>query len=103
MRRLMRKIELGIPEIQKYEESGLLGPRSAWWPTARRRARPSGHSHGSRPGIQVDSSGHELWRSPRTRCGPRGAREAHHCPEMNLGQLVLEVERSWRAGAPCTG
>jgi 2-oxoglutarate ferredoxin oxidoreductase subunit alpha len=96
IRRLMRKIELGITEIQKYEEVGLLdatvgvvayGSSARSAKAAIRMAQAQGISVGLLRPVTI-------WPFPENAVRGLADRVKHIVvPEMNLGQLVLEVER----------
>ena len=96
LRRLMRKIDLGMAEIQKYEEVGLLdatvgivayGSSARSAKAAIRMARARGISVGLLRPVTV-------WPFPEDAVRNLGNRVKHIIvAEMNLGQLVLEVER----------
>jgi 2-oxoglutarate ferredoxin oxidoreductase subunit alpha len=96
MRRLMRKIELGTPEIQKYEENGLLGASVgvvAYGSSARsaKAAIRMAQARGIHVGLIRPVT---LWPFPEGAVRDLAGRVRHIIvPEMNLGQLVLEVER----------
>jgi 2-oxoglutarate ferredoxin oxidoreductase subunit alpha len=96
VRRLMRKIEQGAPDIQKYESSGLVDAKVAvvaYGSSARsakaaiRFARHKGLAVGLFRPIT-------LWPFPEAELAEVAAKVRHIVvPEMNLGQLSLEVER----------
>jgi 2-oxoglutarate ferredoxin oxidoreductase subunit alpha len=96
MRRLMRKIELAEDELVKYESTGLLDARVAivaYGSSARsakaaiRLARAKGIAVGLLRPVT-------LWPFPEEAVLNLAKRMRHIIvPEMNLGQLVLEVER----------
>jgi 2-oxoglutarate ferredoxin oxidoreductase subunit alpha len=96
MRRLMRKIELGTPEIQKYEETGLLDATVgvvAYGSSARsaKAAIRMANARGIGVGLLRPLT---LWPFPESAVQNLADRVRHIIvPEMNLGQLVLEVER----------
>ena len=96
LRRLMRKIEQGIPEIQKYEEDGLLHATIgviAYGSSARsaKAAIRVAQERGLRIGLLRPLT---LWPFPEAAVRSLAERVRHIIvPEMNLGQLVLEVER----------
>jgi len=96
LRRLMRKIEQGIPEIQKYEEEGLLHATIgviAYGSSARsaKAAIRVAQERGLRIGLLRPLT---LWPFPEAAVRSLAERVRHIIvPEMNLGQLVLEVER----------
>ena len=97
-RRLMRKIELGLPDIQKYEEVSLALKEArlgivAYGASARsakaaiRMARAKGIPVGMLRPVT-------LWPFPEGPVADLAKRMRHILVvEMNLGQLVLEVER----------
>jgi len=96
MRRLMRKVELGNDLIQKYEESGLLDAKIgivAYGSSARsaKAAIRLARARGIRVGMLRPVT---IWPFPE-RAVQNLAQQVRHIivPEMNLGQLVLEVER----------
>jgi 2-oxoglutarate ferredoxin oxidoreductase subunit alpha len=96
VRRLMRKIEQGVPDIRKYESSGLLDAKIAvvaYGSSARsakaaiRFARHKGIAVGFFRPVT-------LWPFPEAELAEIAAKVRHIVvPEMNLGQLSLEVER----------
>ena len=96
LRRLMRKIEQGIPEIQKYEEEGLFHATIgviAYGSSARsaKAAIRVAQERGLRIGLLRPLT---LWPFPEAAVRSLAERVRHIIvPEMNLGQLVLEVER----------
>jgi 2-oxoglutarate ferredoxin oxidoreductase subunit alpha len=96
LHRLMRKIELGTPEIQKYEEDGLLYATIgviAYGSSARsaKAAIRMGRERELRIGLLRPLT---LWPFPEAAVRSLAERVRHIIvPEMNLGQLVLEVER----------
>jgi 2-oxoglutarate ferredoxin oxidoreductase subunit alpha len=96
LHRLMRKIELGTPEIQKYEEEGLLGATIgviAYGSSARsaKAAIRVARERELRIGLLRPLT---LWPFPEAAVRSLAERVRHIIvPEMNLGQLVLEVER----------
>jgi len=96
LHRLMRKIELGTPEIQKYEEEGLLGATIgviAYGSSARsaKAAIRVARERDLRIGLLRPLT---LWPFPEAAVRSLAERVRHIIvPEMNLGQLVLEVER----------
>jgi 2-oxoglutarate ferredoxin oxidoreductase subunit alpha len=97
-RRLMRKIELGLPDIQKYEEVSLALKEArlgivAYGASARsakaaiRMARAKGIPVGMLRPVT-------LWPFPEGPVADLAKRMRHILVvEMNLGQVVLEVER----------
>jgi 2-oxoglutarate ferredoxin oxidoreductase subunit alpha len=97
LHRLMRKIELGAPEIQKYEEEGLLDATIgviAYGSSARsaKAAIRVARERGLRIGLLRPLT---LWPFPEAAVRNLAERVRHIVvPEMNLGQLVLEVERA---------
>jgi len=103
MRRLMRKIELGHDDLVKYESTGLLDARIAvvaYGSSARsakaaiRLARAKGIAVGLLRPVT-------LWPFPEEAVLNLAKRMRHIIvPEMNLGQLVLEVERVARGLCP---
>ncbi len=96
IKRLMRKIDLGIPDIEKYESSGLLDAKVAivaYGSSARsakaaiRFARHQGLAVGLFRPIT-------LWPFPEAALAEVASKVRHIVvPEMNLGQMALEVER----------
>ncbi len=96
LHRLMRKIELGAPEIQKYEEEGLLDASIgviAYGSSARsaKAAIRVARERELRIGLLRPLT---LWPFPEAAVRSLAERVRHIIvPEMNLGQLVLEVER----------
>jgi 2-oxoglutarate ferredoxin oxidoreductase subunit alpha len=96
LHRLIRKIELGTPEIQKYEEEGLLGATIgvvAYGSSARsaKAAIRVARERGLQVGLLRPMT---LWPFPEAAVRSLGEQVQHIIvPEMNLGQLVLEVER----------
>jgi 2-oxoglutarate ferredoxin oxidoreductase subunit alpha len=96
VRRLMRKIELGLPDIQKYESTGLMDATIgilAYGSSARsaKGAIRLARRKGIRVGLFRPVT---LWPFPEAEVALL-ARQVKHLvvPEMNLGQLALEVER----------
>jgi 2-oxoglutarate ferredoxin oxidoreductase subunit alpha len=106
MRRLMRKIELGRDDLVKYESSGLMDARIAivaYGSSARsakaaiRLARAKGIAVGLLRPVT-------LWPFPEDVVLELAKRVRHIIvPEMNLGQLSLEVERVARGLCPIHG
>jgi 2-oxoglutarate ferredoxin oxidoreductase subunit alpha len=96
LHRLMRKIEVGAPEIQKYEEEGLLDATIgviAYGSSARsaKAAIRVARERELRIGLLRPLT---LWPFPEAAVRSLAERVRHIIvPEMNLGQLVLEVER----------
>jgi len=96
IRRLMRKIELGNDLIQKYEESGLMDATIgiiAYGSSARsaKAAIRMARARGIRVGLLRPVT---IWPFPERPVRDLATRVKHLIvPEMNLGQLVLEVER----------
>jgi len=96
IRRLVGKIELGIDLIQKYEESGLMDATIgivAYGSSARsaKAAIRMARTRGIRVGLLRPVT---IWPFPERPVRDLATRVKHLIvPEMNLGQLVLEVER----------
>lgn len=103
VRRLMRKIDLGLPEIQKYESTGLMDATIgivAYGSSARsaKGAIRLARRKGIRVGLFRPVT---LWPFPEAEIALL-ARKVKHLvvPEMNLGQVALEVERVAHGACP---
>jgi 2-oxoglutarate ferredoxin oxidoreductase subunit alpha len=96
MRRLMRKIELGQDDLVKYESAGLLDSRIAIlaYGSSARSAKAAirlARARGIAVGLLRPVT---LWPFPENAVLDLGKRMRHIVvPEMNLGQMALEVER----------
>ncbi|MFB3819122.1 MAG: 2-oxoacid:acceptor oxidoreductase subunit alpha [Candidatus Methylomirabilales bacterium] len=103
VRRLMRKIELGLPDIQKYESTGLMDATIgivAYGSSARsaKGAIRLARRKGIRVGLFRPVT---LWPFPEAEVALLAKQVKHLVvPEMNLGQLALEVERVARGACP---
>jgi len=96
IRRLMRKVDLGIPEIQKYEEVRLLDAAIgivAYGSSARSAKAAIRVAQGRGIGVGLLRP-LTIWPFPEEAVRNLADRVKHIIvPEMNLGQIVLEVER----------